>query len=167
MRERVALSSILLLMAVVPLGGHPAESREPDPAEAILRSYADAFNNRRASDLARLYAEDAWLLPPGRSLIQGRKEIENYWRRLKAFERGGLRLPRLVSKDFGETTGYLVGYFSNGSFRWPDRRPVPDAKFVLCVKRAADGEWLITADIWNDADPSQILPAAIRQERLP
>lgn len=162
MRMRPAVFSILLLVTLVPIVGDAAASSRPDTANEILRRYADAFNNRSASDLAALYAEDACLLPPGRPLIRGRREIERDWRRLRAFERGTLRLPSVVSRDFGETTGYLVGYFSYGSFRESDRAPAADAKFVLCVKRTPEGEWLIAADIWNEASVFQFAPTERR-----
>ncbi len=48
--------------------------------------------------------------------------------------------------DTDGTLGYLVG-----RYRLPATKgePADSGKYLMCLKRQADGSWKLTADIWN------------------
>ena len=94
--------------------------------------------------LAALYTEDAWLLPHGRSMIQGRRDIEAFWRsRLERIAEVRLTTDDVVST--GQDTAREIGR----SAITLKQAPTPIAgKYLVCWKRVAD-EWQLEADAFN------------------
>ncbi len=43
-------------------------------------AWSDAFNKGDAAAIAAMYAEDAYLLPPGHDMVKGRAAIEGFWK---------------------------------------------------------------------------------------
>jgi uncharacterized protein (TIGR02246 family) len=130
--------------------------------EATLDRYVAASNEGDAAALARLYAEDALLLPPDHEPIHGREAIGEFWRQGTDT---GLEISALRLEVDGDVA-YLVG-----RYRLPptDQEDADSGQYVLCLKRQADGDWKLTADIWNgsgasdergaEADPETPRPA--------
>lgn len=113
------------------------------------RDFAAALNAKDANAAAALYAEDAVLIPPGESIVQGREAIEEYWR--GAIESGGVREVSVETIDAQSSgaLGYETGRFElivNG----PDGEPVIDrGRYIELLRREPDGRWLSTHGIWN------------------
>ena len=98
-----------------------------------------------ATALSALYTEDAWLLPPGGAMVQGRSEIEAFWK--SRFDRIaevnlttvdvvplGPDAAREVGKAVILTTGHLAEEIAG--------------KYMV-VWRQVGGEWKLEADMWN------------------
>ena len=104
----------------------------------------DASNRGDADALMEMYTEDALLLPPDHQPIEGRQAIGEFWRlgTDQGLEVSTIRL------DTDGKIGYLVG-----RYRLPatDDEPADSGKYVMCLKRQADGVWKLTADIWNSS----------------
>ena len=47
--------------------------------QAHNERFAAAFNSGDFAAVARLYAEDGRILPPGAEMMQGREAIQGYW----------------------------------------------------------------------------------------
>src|SRR6202008_253816 len=43
-------------------------------------AWSDAFNKGDTPAVAAMYAEDAYLLPPGHDMVRGRAAIEAFWK---------------------------------------------------------------------------------------
>ncbi len=146
----VAVTAILAWLAPL-LGGCRAR---PGAADAtgmqavtqVIDSYLDAYRRNDADAIAGLYANDAVLLPPGHPLVRGRDDIRAYWKR--GMESGFAM--DTVRIEVAPGSGYVVGRYyvpPNGD------DDAETGKFVIALRRDADGVWRITADIWNaDAD---------------
>ncbi len=111
--------------------------------------YVAASNRGDADALMEMYAEDAVLLPPDHQPIEGREAIGAFWRQGTD---EGLEVTT-IRVDTDGKLGYLVG-----RYRLPatDEEPADSGKYLLCLRRQADGSWKLTADIWNssgDEDP--------------
>jgi uncharacterized protein (TIGR02246 family) len=120
----------------------PLEAASRGAIEATVDRYVAASNQGDAEALARLYADDALLLPPDHEPILGREAIVEFWRQGtdEGLEVSPLRLE--VNGD----VAYMVG-----RYRLPptEEEPADSGQYVLCLKRQADGAWKLTADIWN------------------
>jgi ketosteroid isomerase-like protein len=111
----------------------------PAPLDAVLRGYEEAWRARDASGLAALFAEDGFILRPGRPPVRGRDALR------EAYTGSGGPL-HLVAYDYAvsDSVGYVIGGF--GVARDPGEIV---GKFVLALRRTASGTWLIVADMDN------------------
>jgi len=88
--------------------------------------------------LSRLFIEDGFALQSGTPGARGRAAIAAAY----ASAGGELKLRALGYSTEG-TTGYIIGAYRYGN-------AASDAgKFVLALRKSADGTWLIAADIDN------------------
>lgn len=93
------------------------------------------------------YAEDAKLLAPAAGLVEGRGEIEAFWR--AGIDAGLAELelePKVVEQ--GDAIAYEIGDYSlrvgNGEDRIVDR-----GTYALVHQRQQDGRWLRTLELLN------------------
>jgi ketosteroid isomerase-like protein len=127
-----------------PPAPRPAPPAQPSitlPAELdrVLRDYERNWKAGDEKALANLFTEDGFV-PTGQGWVRGRAGIEDVY----GSAGGGLQL-RALAYAVQDTVGYIVGAYGYG-----DTPGVPDrGKFVLALRRARGGPWLIAADIDN------------------
>ncbi len=150
-RLAVILSSGLLLAAPVVAQQAAAPSPVarladvtlPAALDRVLRDYEQAWRTGDAKALARLFAEDGFILQSNQPPVRGRAAIE------AAYAGQGSSPLRLRALAFAaeETTGYIVGAYTYGN-------NVGDTgKFTLTLKRVAGGPWMIFSDMDNTNTP--------------
>lgn len=152
-RSRLAVILISGLLMAGPVIAQ--ESAAPSPAtrladvalpaalDRVLRDYEQAWRTGDAKALARLFAEDGFILQSNQPPVRGRAAIE------AAYAGEGsspLRL-RALAYAAEETTGYIIGAYTYGN-------NVGDTgKFTLTLKRVAGGPWMIFSDMDNTNTP--------------
>ena len=142
--RRIVRFSLLGVLACGP--DAPAEGAAPPlpavtlPAELdrVLRDYEAAYAGRDARALGELFAEDGYLLQPGRAAIRGRAAVAE----VLAREGGALALVP-VAYGMADSVGYIIGTFG------AQRSASEGGKFVLALRRDGAGPWRIAADIAN------------------
>jgi ketosteroid isomerase-like protein len=108
----------------------------PTDLARVLRDYEAAWTARDAAALAKLFAEDGWVLPHGREPIRGRPAIEAFY----TGQGGPLALRALAYAAEG-SVGYILGGYATAV-------GAPDAgKFTLTLRKGADGGWWIVSDM--------------------
>jgi ketosteroid isomerase-like protein len=123
----------------------PAASRAAVPSvtlppelSRVLGDYEKAWEARDAAALARLFAEDGFVLPDGHPPVRGRAAIERHY----AGSGGPLALRAYAFAADG-TAGYILGGYAR-------KKGEPDAgKFTLTLRRDGGGKWLIVSDMDN------------------
>jgi ketosteroid isomerase-like protein len=104
----------------------------------VLTDYEAAWSARDATALARLFAEDGFVLPNGGPPVRGRAAIETIY----AGSGGPLALRAFAFATDGAVASILGGY--------APRKGEPDTgKFTLTLRKGADGRWLILSDMDN------------------
>lgn len=127
--------------ATPPATATPSARPEPSvalPADLarVLTDYETAWKARDAAALARLFAEDGYVLPGGQPPVKGRAAILRHYT--------GAGGP-LALRAFAFATDGGVGYILGGFAR---REGEPDGgKFTLTLRKDADGRWLIVSDM--------------------
>jgi ketosteroid isomerase-like protein len=122
-------------------GEPPASVSLPPELARVLTDYEDAWSRKDAPALARLFAEDGWVLQNGAPPARGRAAIE----RAYAGSGGPLALRAFAYATQGDV-GYVIGGFAR-------RRGDADlGKFTLTLRRVA-GKWLIVSDMDNGNRP--------------
>lgn len=146
---RTSIAAALLLLATAPALAaqqpEPAAAPEPLPTvelpaeiDRVLRDYERGWRAHDAAGLAALFTEDGMVLSSGRPPMRGRAAVEQAY----AGAGGPLHL-RAVAYEREGTLAYVVGGFSSAEGS-PD-----GGKFILLLRRGADGTWRILADMDN------------------
>lgn len=110
----------------------------PSELDRVLRDYEAAWSAKDAARLARLFAEDGYVLAGGAVPQKGRVAIEAYYT-----GHGGPLFLRAFAYATEGKTGYILGGYS-GKPNSPD-----EGKFTLTLKKGIDGRWLIFSDMDN------------------
>jgi uncharacterized protein (TIGR02246 family) len=119
-----------------------------DSIEAILKTFSTSLNGGDAAGVAGHYTDDAALLPPDASRVDGREGIQGAW---QAVIDADIRDVALITQEvdvFGDVANE-VGTIT-GTAPGEDGGRVPWAgKYVAVWKRGGDGTWRLRRDIWN------------------
>lgn len=136
-------------VACLVLGGSAARAQTPAaplplvtlPAELdrVLRDYERAWRAGDGAGLATLFTPDGFV-PTRSGWLRGTSAIAQRY----ANASGPLRLGALGFAT-ADTVGYIVGVFGYGT----DPGAAMTGKFVLALRRAPGGPWLIAADLDN------------------
>ena len=115
----------------------PSVTLPPELAR-VLTDYETAWRAHDVAALARLFAEDGFVLSPGSAPARGRAAIERHYARA-----GGELSLRAFAYAVDGRLGYIVGGFGH-------RAGEPDnGKFTLTLVRGEGGRWLIFSDMDN------------------
>ena len=119
----------------------PSVSLPPELAR-VLTDYEAAWRAKDAASLARLFAEDGFVLQRNKPPVRGRDAIE------KAYAgAGGPLALRALAYAVEGPVGYIIGGYAARAGE-PD-----DGKFTLTLKKAPTGKWLIMSDMDNGNRP--------------
>lgn len=141
------LALLVLVPVIATAQAAPAPAAAPIPSvtlppalDRVLRDYESAWQARDYVRLSTLFAEDGFILPNGNPPVRGRAGIAAHYQG----QGGDLQL-RALGYATADSVGYIIGAYGYGP-----AAPVPDmGKFVLALRRGADGRWLIAADMDN------------------
>lgn len=143
-----AVSAVLALLGAVAVAA-------PDPAPVplpsiqlppeltrVLTDYERAWQARDAAALARLFAEDGFVMSSNELPVRGRAAIEKRYT-----GSGGPLVLRAFAYATDGKTGYILGGFTHHD------GAADIGKFTLTLSRGADGRWLIFSDMDNGNRP--------------
>lgn len=157
---RILRSAILLAaMCITAPAGVRAQEAPPAPPlpsatlppeiERVLRDYEAGWRAGDEAALATLFAEDGFILQNGRPPVRGRAAIQQAY----AQSSGPLRL-RALAYAAEDSIGWIVGAYGYGE------GDADMGKFVLALRRAPGGPWMIAADIDNSSQMPRRPPQA-------
>src|SRR5471032_1671259 len=132
---------ILLVAAALSSAAQQLPSIElPQPLDRVLRDYERAWQAHDHDALTALFAEDGFVLSNTKPPVRGRAAIREAY----AKAGGPLALRALAYQTQGDV-GYIIGAFGRSV------GAADSGKFILALRRGADGRWLITADMDNSS----------------
>jgi uncharacterized protein (TIGR02246 family) len=133
------LAALLMTLAV------PLRAQDKAGIEELNARFVAAFNSGDFAKVASLYAENAYVLPPGSGVIKGRSNIQAFW--TKAGE--GLGDVKLVTVEVTPLSGSAAREIGTFTGRTKGASPQDvGGKYVVIWQKEAD-QWRITTDIWN------------------
>lgn len=115
----------------------------PPELDRVLRDYERAWQAKDEDALAALFAEDGFVMSNTRPPVRGREAIRNEYR-----DAGGALALRALAYGTEGSIGWIIGAFGRDA-------SADSGKFILALRRAGDGRWLIAADIDNSNRPPQ------------
>lgn len=117
-------------------GAQEPSVKLPTALARVLTDYEAAWRNRDAAALARLFADDGFVLPNGQPPVRGRAAIQQYYT-----GQGGPLALRAIAFAADGGVGYIIGGFAR-------QEGEPDiGKFTLTLSKGAGGRWLIVSDM--------------------
>ncbi|MBI2407750.1 MAG: nuclear transport factor 2 family protein [Gemmatimonadetes bacterium] len=114
----------------------------------VLRDYEAAWRRGDAAALARLFAEDGFVLQGERAPARGREAIEAAY----AGQGGAPLRLRALAVATADTVGYIIGAYGFGDATGDQ------GKFTLTLRRQTGGPWLIFSDMDNPSQPPRRPP---------
>jgi len=140
---------VMLLVCAVPLVARAGDGGAKAGIEAGLKKFADAVAKGDAAALAKLYAVDGAILPPGRPMLKGREAIEK--------EFAGL-VTAFKKISFTTREIYPMGNLALEVSAWKLEDASgkgPEGKALVLWKKTGK-TWELYRDIWNgDAPPPE------------
>ena len=123
----------------------PAVAQNKAMIEKLNDAWTAAFNKGDAAAVAALYTEDAYVLPPGSSMVKGRAAIEAFWRQA-AQQMTDAKLTTVDVLPLGRSAAREVGTVTLKTKSQPPQEVV--GKYVV-VWRKIGRDWKLATDIWN------------------
>ena len=137
---RSATFAVLLVFAAV-----PAMAQSKTAIQKLEDQWGAAFNKGDAAAVAAMYAEEAYVLPAGASMVKGRADIQNFWSQtmqqlsdVKCTAVDVIKLGRNGAREIGTCT-----------FKTKGATPQDGALKYAVVWQKVDGQWMLNTDIWN------------------
>jgi ketosteroid isomerase-like protein len=144
-----AVSAVLAILQGMAAAAAPNPAPVPQPSiqlpaelARVLTDYEAAWRARDTAALARLFAEDGFVMSNNQPPVRGRAAIEQRYT-----GSGGPLFLRAFAYATDGRTGYVLGGFTN-------RQGGADlGKYTLTLSKGADGRWLIFSDMDNGNRP--------------
>jgi uncharacterized protein (TIGR02246 family) len=127
------------------LAAATALAQDKTAIQKLNDAWTAAFNKGDAAGVAAMYAEDAYVLPPGSDIVKGRAAIEAFWRQA-AQQLGDAKLTTLDVLPLGPDAAREIGIVTLRTKGQPPQEVV--GKYAV-VWRKIGGEWKLATDIWN------------------
>jgi ketosteroid isomerase-like protein len=151
--------------AIVALAAFSVEASAADAAKEIAalkaadQNWEKAYNAGNADAVAKLYDEQAVLLPPGAPGVSGRAAIKAFFAKdIAESQKAGVAFI-LGPNPSGGATGDMG--WQSGTYVVKDKAgKVLEAGKYLSVSRRKDGKWLYVRDTWNADGAPAPAPAA-------
>jgi uncharacterized protein (TIGR02246 family) len=116
--------------------------------DAAINQFIDAFRRRDAAGCARVYTEEAAVLPPNADIVRGRQAIQQAWQGALDAGLTDCRVQTLdvaSAGDLAYEVGALTLYAGENNI-------ADEGKYIAVWKREA-GQWKVHRDIWNSSRP--------------
>lgn len=133
----------------------PSEGISQSNAQKKIRELSSKFSQNYISgnciEIANAYTDDAIILPPGKDVLIGKKNIYQYWDKLP---KGNIILHRSdpIEIKIAKNTAYEYGfYYTQTKNEIGDLKPIQSAKYYIIWKKIK-GEWKMYMDMWNGRD---------------
>lgn len=116
---------------------------------AMSNARADAFNKGNAAEIARYFADDAYLMAPGKTSQRGKEAVEAYYQSIfdefeTVLESGYEDVVVDGNLAYGRGFAKVTLTPKNGG-----EKIYSTSKYLNILERQADGTWITTHDIWN------------------
>ncbi len=139
------MPQIAILVACLMLVAGPAAAQSKAAIQKLDDKWAEDFNKGDAAAVAAMYTQDAYVLPPGAEMMNGRSAIEGFWRQ-QMQQIGDVKCTPIDVKPLGRNAAREIG---TCSFKTKAQPPQDGALKYAVVWEKEGGQWRLLQDIWN------------------
>jgi uncharacterized protein (TIGR02246 family) len=151
----MAMKSVLFAV-LLPLALTASPSIAQTAAAEIDKAnqrFEQAFNKGDAAALAKMYTEQATVLPPDADMVEGREAIQKFWHGAVGAGFQNLTLKSVRIDEYGGDAAREIGRFSLET-PGPHGQTKVEGKYVVVWRKSAS-EWQLDSDIWNTNKPPE------------
>src|ERR1700686_631011 len=138
--RRIGMAAVCLVLAA-----GPALAQSKAAIQKLNDEWAAAFNKGDAAAVAAMYTTDAYVLPAGAEMVNGRAGIEGFWRGAMQ-QLNDVKITTLDVKPLG---GNAVREIGTATFKTKTQPPQDSALKYAVVWQKEGGRWKLLQDIWN------------------
>ena len=122
----------------------------------VTRRFAEAFNRGDLDAAVEFYTDDATFLHPNVEIVSGKQAIKEFFEAGRAFL--GLKTLnfQILESDYDGNLAYERGNIQIDMEPEGGQPMVDKGKYLLVMKRGADGLWKVAVDIWNSDLPHPV-----------
>jgi uncharacterized protein (TIGR02246 family) len=136
---------IAILAVCFGLFAAPALAQTKAAIQSLEDQWAAAFDKGDAAAVAGMYTQDAYVLPAGDAMVQGRAAIEALWKKEMGAV-GDVKCATLDVKALGPGAAREIG---TCTFKTKSQPPQEGALKYAVVWEKEGGRWKLSTDIWN------------------
>ena len=133
------------IIGCLALGAGPAFGQSKAAVQKLNDAWTAAFNSGDSATIAAMYAEDAYVLPPGADIVKGRAAIEAFWKQAVQ-QLGDAKLTTIDVLPLGRLAAREIGTVTLKTKTQPPQEIV--GKYVV-IWRKIGRDWKLSTDIWN------------------
>jgi uncharacterized protein (TIGR02246 family) len=133
------------IIGCLALGTGPAFGQTKAGTQKLNDAWTAAFNSSDTATIAAMYAEDAYVLPPGADIVKGRAAIEAFWKQAVQ-QLGDAKLTTIDVLPLGRAAAREIGAVTLKTKTQPPQEII--GKYVV-VWRKIGRDWKLSTDIWN------------------
>jgi uncharacterized protein (TIGR02246 family) len=121
----------------------------------VTKRFAEAYNRGDIAAAVEFYTGDAKFLHPNTEIISGKKAIREFFETGRAF---GLRRISFkgVEASYDGNLAYERGVINMDIAPEGGQAMTDRGKYLVVMKRQADGAWKVAVDIWNSDLPQPV-----------
>ena len=153
LRSLMAVVTVAPLLVACAAGPGPITQADRDAIAALRTAYQQSILAGDAAAMLAVYADDVVEMPPNMRLRSGKAAAE------AAASADTSPQPSTFSLTSAETEGVGDLAYDRGSYSFSmsmEGMPEPmtdTGKYIVLLRKQADGSWLMTATIWNSDLP--------------
>jgi uncharacterized protein (TIGR02246 family) len=137
------MSRIAVLAGCLAAAATPAFAQSKAMIQKLDDAWGAAFNKGDAAEVAAMYTQDAYVLPPGADMVTGRRAIEALWRN-EMKQIGDVKCKPIAVKRLGLRAAREIG---TCTFK---TKPAEEGTIKYAVVWEKEGrQWKLLQDIWN------------------
>jgi len=121
----------------------------------VTKRYAEAFNRGDVAAAVEFYTEDATFLHPNAEIITGKQAIKEFFETGRAFGLSRINFEGLEA-GYDGNLAYERGIVIMDIKPEGGQALTDTGKYLVVMKRQADGPWKVAVDIWNSDLPQPV-----------
>ena len=121
----------------------------------VTKRYAEAFNRGDVAAAVEFYTEDATFLHPNAEIITGKQAIKEFFETGRAFGLSKISFNG-VEAGYDGNLAYERGIVIMDIEPEGGQAMTDTGKYLVVMKRQADGPWKVAVDIWNSDLPQPV-----------
>lgn len=136
-----------------------AAAQSAPEAVKVRTAYLTAVNAGDPKGVAGLYTDDGVEMPPNQTMVKGRPAVEKYYTGFLGEYTVKLSLAGIESMTAGDSAFDVGTYSQTITPKQGGGKPIADqGKYVVLLRRGADGQWRVKYAIYNSDLPDQAAP---------
>jgi len=123
--------------------------------EDVTTQFGAAFNRGDIAGAVEFYTDDAKFLHPGAEIVSGKQAIKEFFETGRALGLWKINF-ETIEIGYDGNLAYERGVNTIEMDAGDGQLMIDKGKYLVVMKRGADGSWKVAVDIWNSDLPQPV-----------